>query len=154
MARWILLIVLIVVLSAGATVLVGMLPINETADTHGPALIEPTKIDGPPGKVVLSDDPLYNFGIMAQMSEGKYTWTITNEGQGDIILTKGGSTCMCTIANLAEGEKATIKPGGSTEVHLTWETKVTEGAFDKAATILVANDPNRQDIVFKIQGKV
>ena len=38
---------------------------------------------------------------------------------------------MCTIAKLKQGEKATIKPGESTEIEVEWKTKDAVGEFSK-----------------------
>lgn len=153
MTRWLALGIVVVVLSTGATLVVGNLPGSgpEIAVKAPQPEVENT---GPKGKAVLDGDPKHEFGIMSQMASGERVWVIKNEGQGDLILTKGASSCKCTIANLAEGEAARIKPGESTEIKLTWDTKMTSGPFETTATVNVANDPDHESFTFVIAGEV
>ncbi|MEO6811215.1 MAG: DUF1573 domain-containing protein [Isosphaeraceae bacterium] len=150
MKRWLLLVLLVVGLSAGATFLASTMPTGEL-DTRPTA--RPIG-DGPFGKAVLDpSDPVYNFGTMPYMDSDVKTWIVRNEGKGDLTLTKGTSTCMCTIANIAEGEKSVLKPGEETKINLTWETK-SKGHFQKSATIVVGNDPEVEELQFVVEGNV
>lgn len=150
MKRWLLLALLVIGLSAGATFF------SSTMST-GDFDLRPTARsvdDGPFGKAVLDPGaPVYNFGTMPYMDSGVKTWIVRNEGKGDLTLTKGTSTCMCTIANIAEGEKSVLKPGEKTKINLTWETK-SKGHFQKSATIVVGNDPDVEELQFVVEGTV
>jgi hypothetical protein len=154
MTRWILLALLIVALSAIGTVAVGVLPGGADSDVQGPIADSKPKGPGPFGKAVVDGDLTYNFGTMSQMNEGTHTWTLTNKGQGNLTLTKGSASCTCTIANLAQGEKAVVKPNESTKIALTWETRMKNGHFETSATIYVENDLDNTQLEFHIEGTV
>ena len=154
MTRWILLAALAVGATAGATLLVNS-GSGDSDALPGLKVAKPRPEGaGPPGKIVLDAEPVHDFGTMAQQAEDERTWVVKNTGAGPIQLRKGTSTCSCTIANLADGETATIPPGGQTEIRLGWETRMNNGRFEKSATILVYNDPDREEITFVVSGIV
>ena len=145
MKRWILLAILIVGLSGGATLLMDRVEIGDPLPAPVPS--------GPVGKAVLDGEPVHDFGTMAQESNGERTWVVANGGPGDLVLSLGAKTCSCTIANLAEGESATVKPGESTKIRLTWETRTNRDKFEKSASVLT-NDPEHPEIKFVVRGNV
>ncbi|MBX6312874.1 MAG: DUF1573 domain-containing protein [Isosphaeraceae bacterium] len=152
MKRWLILAVLVVGLSAAIPLVLSVLPTASTANINEP-IPAPVQVDGPVPKVVLDEDTTYHFGTMAQEQYGTHTWTVKNEGPGVLELKKGGSTCSCTIANLAEGDTTTVQPGETTQIKLTWETRMNNGLFEKSADILT-NDPARPRITFIVTGTV
>ncbi|WZO99068.1 DUF1573 domain-containing protein [Isosphaeraceae bacterium EP7] len=151
MLRWILLALVVVGLTAGATVALQFMPtLAETPqDLAFPA---PEKTAGP-APVVEVDSPVltHDFGVMAQRNKGKHVWKVKNTGKGDLQLKKGPSTCSCTIANLKEGATANIKPGEETEVAVEWETREFSDKFERVVSI-ITNDPERPKLDFKIGG--
>ncbi len=150
MMRWVILAVLVVAITATATVIVQFLPVDSSDKVEYP-LAPVTK--GPKPRVVVEGDLVYKFGTMAQQVEGKRTWVVHNEGQGDLVLTMVTSSCSCTIANLADGKMATVKPGGKTEIVLSWNTKDRDGSYRQSATI-ATNDPERQTFELVVEGTV
>jgi len=154
LVRWLFLAAILVVLAVGASIVIPMLPTEGRPD-EGSLAGGPMKPKGPPGKVVLSEDPAYKFDVMPQRTTGTHTWTFKNEGTGNLELWKGPSTCSCTIANFPDAKSTlTLKPGGSTEITLTWETRDFEGKYEKSATINVLGDPERQRVVFSVEGTI
>ena len=95
----------------------------------------------------------HQFGTMDQESEGTRAWVVTNRGRADLVLRRGDSTCACTVADLADGDEAVVKPGDSTEVRLTWETRESLGKITQSAVILT-NDPGRPGLRFGVEGQV
>src|ERR1700730_16438707 len=112
MMRWLLLAVLVVALTAGATVALQLLPRGTAAD-KGPSFPSSPVAEktGPSGIAEVEGDLTHDFGTMAQYSTGKKTWAIKNVGEGPLRLIKGTSTCSCTIASLKDGTAASLKPG-------------------------------------------
>ncbi len=151
MKRWVILAVLVVAITAIATVIGQFLP-DDATDQGGAYPIVPVTT-GPKPRVVVEGDPVYTFGMMAQRAEGKRTWVVRNEGEGDLLLTMVASSCSCTIASLAEGKTATVKPGGSTEITLSWNTKDRDGSYHQSATI-ATNDPARPTFELAAEGTV
>ncbi|MFM7592692.1 MAG: DUF1573 domain-containing protein, partial [Isosphaeraceae bacterium] len=155
MLRWF----LIAILAAGLTMGVIIAPslISRPANKASDDLKFPTKTpeqNGPAPVAVVDHEPIYQFDAMPQNAEGEHVWKVTNGGKTDLELTKGPSTCSCTIANFTNDEsKFTLKPGESTEIKLKWETRLNNGEFKKSASILT-NDPLKPAIDFVVQGLV
>ena len=153
MVRWVVFSVTVVIITAIATVASTYL----TSESPEKELIPARSSEepaGPPGSASLDGPESFDFATMSQEAEGKKVWTISNEGPGIVKLSKGKTTCSCTIANLAEGETATLEPGKSTKVTLTWNTRKNNGSYRQSATILVSNDPQRQQFELTVKGTV
>ncbi|HEV3122804.1 MAG TPA: DUF1573 domain-containing protein, partial [Isosphaeraceae bacterium] len=159
MMRWILLAVLVVALTAGATALFQYLPASATTN-NGPAFpSSPTaESAGPPAHAAVDQDLAYDFGSMSQHSTNSHEWTVTNEGPGDLTLELGKASCSCTKFRTTEvakeGEKQVLKKGQSTKVLVEWDTKDNNGSFSQTASVITPNDPARQMIVLVIRGHV
>jgi Protein of unknown function (DUF1573) len=155
MKRWIILAVLVVVISTTATVAVQYLPLEAPAPGEVPYPAD-TQDSGPKPLVVVDGDLTYRFGMAAQQVIVDKTWEIKNEGQADLVLTKGVIECNCTLAAF-DGDKTresiTLKPGQKTKLHLSFETRVVNGAFHKKAEILT-NDPRHPSLNFAADGIV
>jgi len=155
MLRWF----LIAILAAGLTMGVIIAPsfVSRPSNKASDDLKFPTKTpeqNGPAPVAVVDHEPVYQFDSMPQNAEGVHVWKVTNGGKTDLELTKGPSTCSCTIANFTNDEsKFTLKPGESTEIKLKWETRLNNGEFKKSASILT-NDPLKPSIDFVVQGLV
>lgn len=157
MIRWILLAVLVVAISAAVPVVLSVLP----ADSTGAITLHPVPARvGPVGQLLVEGKPEYDFGDMAQQSTGSHDWVVKNVGSGDLELTKGSSTCMCTVADFTVDPKTgkareslVLKPGDSTTITLTWKTKDSHGRFEKSASFLTS-DPEHPEFWFRIMGSV
>jgi hypothetical protein len=148
MVRWLILAVAVVVLTALATFAVAYLPDSET-------LVPAKTRTGPQPKVELDQDPIYEFGKMAQHSVGKHTWNIKNGGEADLELwMEGKPTCSCTIAKLENGQKAVVKPGEATPIELEWNTKDFERDNYSQGATFGTNDPDRPTFHLTVAGKV
>jgi len=152
MKRWLILAVLVVALTATGTIVFQTLP-TSTPTAGGIDYPVPSADKGPKPKAVVDGELTHNFGTMAQETKGEKVFTIKNEGEGDLVLTKGASTCSCTIVNFKQGEEAVLKPGKSQEVRLTWETRDFNGKYTKGASILT-NDPQHLKLDFVVEGTV
>lgn len=153
MKRWIILAVLVVVLSGVATIGVQFLPgQSDIEDPKYPA----GAATGPQPKAVVAEDLTFKFDTKPQFDKFDHTWTIKNDGEADLVLHLQSTTCMCTVAEfpkVGESDSITVKPGESTPLHLTFETKDFDGHYVKSATI-GTNDPKRATIVVGTEGTV
>lgn len=100
-------------------------------------------------KVFLESDT-YDFGAMDANSTNKHEFVVRNKGEGPLKLTKGETTCKCTLANLDDAE---IPPGGESKVAIEWSAKSLTGGFRQSATILT-NDPDHPRVTLTITGRV
>jgi hypothetical protein len=149
MLRWVILVVAVVAMTAVATLAVQYMP--DPADTSKIVAATPT---GPQPKVVIDEDPTYDFGKMSQHDKSSHTWLVRNEGEADLDLwIQGRPTCSCTIAKLEGGKKATLKPGVATTIDLEWNTKEFKDDYSQGATF-GTNDPRMPTFNLTIKGKV
>ena len=150
MLRWVILAVVVVVLAAGSTVLMNM---SASTGTSWNLPVTPAST-GPKPKAVVAGELTYEFGEMGQQQTGKKSWKLTNEGDADLQIWKGTSTCMCTVAKLQkEGDKLTLKPGESTDIDIEWKTNFVTGDFHKGANI-ETNDPDNPTFPLFVHGKI
>ncbi|WP_165227249.1 DUF1573 domain-containing protein [Aquisphaera insulae] len=150
MMRWVILSVAVVLLAGVATVVTQLVG-GSSAEWDLPAV---PKTKGPQPKVVVEGQLTYEFGDMATQKTGTRKWVVKNEGEGDLDIYLGASSCMCTVGKLKkEGSKETIKPGESTEVEVEWKTKDQVGEYGKNVTI-TTNDPTRPEFKLGVHGQV
>ncbi|MDB4637654.1 MAG: DUF1573 domain-containing protein [Planctomycetaceae bacterium] len=148
-------ILLIVLASLGLTAWLGYSNLAENPksepskgyadDTGAPELDE----DDQRPKAV-ADELVHNFGSMELGDKGSYTFSIKNEGEDVLKISKGASTCKCTVSDLPSNE---IPPGETAEVVLEWEPKSKSRNFSQKAKIWT-NDPENRSLDFGVQGLV
>ena len=114
-----------------------------------PAPATPAENPNRTAKVVVEKDT-YDFGTMDAGSEASHEFIFKNEGDAPLTLTKGRSTCKCTVANL---QQAQVAPGQSTKVKLDWKAKGFVGAYQQSAVILT-NDPHTSTVTLSVSGRI
>ena len=113
--------------------------------------------DGPQPQLE-TDATVHAFGRVAVGGSGSHEFSIRNAGDAPLVLTKGATSCTCTVsdfggASSGDGSSRTVPPGGSTTVRIEWKGKGGGGPFRQRATILT-NDPRRPEVAFSIEGQV
>lgn len=93
---------------------------------------------------------MYEFKEMPIGETGSHTFTISNQGDGDLKIKAGKTTCKCTLSNV---DQEILKKGEETEVTLSWTPKAVDEEFVQTATILT-NDPNYRTVNLRIKGRV
>jgi hypothetical protein len=107
--------------------------------------------DGPVAQV---DNPTFNFGYMELGTHMEHDFVITNVGRAPLELTKGDTSCKCTISKmLSKEDKVIVPPGGSETINLAWDAKVLEHEFRQHANIHT-NDPRNNPIRLVVEGQV
>jgi hypothetical protein len=150
MLRWVILAVVVVLIAAGSVVL-----LDSTSHTTSPFSqpVGPGQA-GPRPKAVIEGELTWEFGEMGQQETGRRTWKLSNEGDADLQVWKGTSTCMCTVAKLSkDGDKLILKPGESTDIEIEFQTNQTVGDFHKGANI-ETNDPENPTFPLFVHGKI
>ena len=156
MKRWLMLVVVLVGLSAAGTAVVQYLPGRNAGGPEVPILSGAAENpNGPKAKVAFAGGGglLFDVGNVPQKTSHKHTWTIKNEGQGDLELFMKSSTCSCTFAAFKDGNKAVVKPGQTTEIDLEFDTKTFENDHVWGAEI-ATNDPDKPSFSLQAKGKV
>jgi hypothetical protein len=103
-----------------------------------------------PGPRVSLDEDTYDFGTMEQKGTDKHDFIFKNLGDAPLKLTKGATTCSCTLANVDNDE---VPPGGTTKITLKWHGKLFHGPYNQSATILT-NDLRRPEVTLRITGRI
>ncbi|MEM9645263.1 MAG: DUF1573 domain-containing protein, partial [Planctomycetota bacterium] len=96
------------------------------------------------------DGTSFDFGVMKMGEKGEHTFTIRNDGDEDLGLTVGASTCKCTLGSL---ESNRLAPGESTKVKLEWTVSTTKSRFRQTAEIRTT-DPRNLAVQLRISGDV
>jgi hypothetical protein len=115
--------------------------------SRGP-LAQPSK--SAPRPKVDFDTAEFNFGVMDSFGTGRHDFVLKNVGSAPLTLTKGSTSCKCTISEVNEKP---IPPGGSAKVTVQWSGKGNLDEFQQTANILT-NDPARPQITLTINGRL
>jgi hypothetical protein len=153
MIRWISLACALIVLTGAAMFVYQMIPDavpESTIELHG------RKDSGPPPRLEVVGDRVYNFGNMVLDAQGSHTWEFKNTGEGPMEVWLEQTSCSCTVATLkdeaGESKKVTVAPGRSTPIQLTWEGRKW-GRFGQMA-ILGTNDPDNSAVTLSLAGTI
>ncbi len=92
----------------------------------------------------------YDFGDINQDSVVSRNFVIKNEGNDILKITKVSASCGCTAV---VSEKNELKPGESTDIKVTFNSKGKSGKQNKTITI-ETNDPKNSTIKLSLTGNV
>lgn len=92
----------------------------------------------------------YDFGNIVQDSVVTTFYVITNEGNSLLKITNVTASCGCTAVF---PEKNELKPGESTNIIVTFDSKRRSGTQHKIITV-ETNDPKRSIIKLTLTGNV
>jgi len=162
MSRWIILSVLVVALTAAATVVLQTMPAS-TSKATGVAFPAASSAEKkgplPKAAVVEGGDLTYRFETKAQRTKFDWEWVIKNVGKAPLTLSLEAPPCSCTVANFQGKDGKTtvseisVAPGDQIPIHFTWDTRTYDGKYEKPATLLT-NDPEHPKFVFAAVGEV
>jgi hypothetical protein len=115
----------------------------------------------PPAEAPVADVPetRHEFGTVGAGADGSHEFVIHNTGRGPLVLTRGATSCSCTVSDFESQDggdelaRKEVPPGGSTRLRLKWRGKGPGGPFRQQATVFT-NDPRRPEIAFTIEGMV
>jgi len=115
--------------------------------------------DAAPAGIAAVTETVHDFGTVRVGATGSYKFRIHNSGSAALTLTRGATSCSCTVSDFEaseggdpEGQKI-VPPGGDTLVTVQWRGKGDGGPFRQQATIFTS-DPRLPEIVFVVQGTV
>jgi len=115
------------------------------------------RISGPSPQVDVPETQ-YAFGTVGVGATGSHEFVIRNTGVAALELTKGATSCTCTVSDFEEREGGSaamrvVPPGESTKLRVQWRGKGEGGPFRQQAGVLT-NDPRRPQIAFVVEGTV
>ena len=110
-----------------------------------------------PSPVAEASETTYGFGTVTVGGKGSHDFVIRNAGDAPLELTKGATSCSCTVADFEESEGGStrakiVAPGDTATLKVQWKGK-GEGPFRQQASVLT-NDPRRPQISFVVEGAV
>lgn len=110
-----------------------------------------TALPSGPAPKLVTPEITYDFDRMIVGEKGTHEFAFTNNGKATLELSKGATSCKCTISGL---EQTSIAPGETANVKLEWTANPggPGGDFRQTALILT-NDPLRPEVTLTIQGK-
>ncbi len=102
------------------------------------------------GPKVVMTPAKYDFGNIIQDSVVTFNFSITNEGDIELKITKVSASCGCTAVM---PEKDELKPGESTNINISFDSKGKSGKQNKAVFI-ETNDPQNPKLRFHLTGNI
>jgi len=110
-----------------------------------------------PSPVAETPETTHAFGTVTVGGRGSHEFVIRNAGDAPLELTKGATSCSCTVSDFeeSEGGSANVKvvpPGETVKLKVAWRGK-GEGPFRQQAGV-VTNDRKRPQISFEVVGSV
>jgi hypothetical protein len=92
----------------------------------------------------------YTFEKISEGSKVENDFKFTNTGKSDLLIRKLSTTCGCTTT---APKDMVIKPGASSSIKATFNTKGYKGSQNKTITV-ITNDPNSPQVTLWIKGTV
>jgi hypothetical protein len=99
------------------------------------------------------------FGTIGTGASGSHRFEVRNTGGGPLKLTRGSTSCSCTVSDFDSAEggapdaEKLVLPGEAAFVTVQWKGKPPGGPFRQQVTILT-DDPRRPELVFVVEGTV
>ncbi|MFN9370248.1 MAG: DUF1573 domain-containing protein [Planctomycetia bacterium] len=113
-----------------------------------------TAADAPRAETI---ETVHRFGSVAIGGTGSHEFTIRNGGRRPLKLTKGATSCTCTLSDFSagtapgQGPEHVVAPGDTARVTVQWHGRGNGGPFRQQAVIFT-DDPRRPEIVLVVEG--
>ncbi|HNY62914.1 MAG TPA: DUF1573 domain-containing protein [Bacteroidales bacterium] len=112
---------------------IGVESINNPATAEG---IDPARAERMP--VITFEKIVHDFGYVTKGERLSYNFKFKNTGNSDLIISYVESSCGCTTSS---PPKAPIKPGGSGEIKVTFDSKTKSGITENQVMIVANTYP-------------
>lgn len=90
-----------------------------------------------------------DYGVIKKGADGERTLTVSNRGNGPLVLSNCAGSCGCTVPTCP---REPIMPNRSATISIKYDTN-RPGPFSKMITIF-SNDPQKTSAVVRITGEV
>ena len=99
---------------------------------------------------IACEKPMHDFGTIKE-ADGKveHDFIIKNTGDKPIAISSVSSSCGCTIP---EWDKAPLRPGQESKVHVVFDPHNNSGKFNKTITVFLSGEKNT--FLLFIRGKI
>lgn len=120
---------------------------NPTQNTEVPAANQPNQATPPPadGKypAMTFNKKEHDFGVINEGDKVETTFTFTNTGEADLIISNASASCGCTVP---EYTKEPIKPGKTGKMKVSFDSGGKPGMQQKSVNI-TANTASGKDVL-------
>lgn len=100
------------------------------------------------GQEIYFAQSTYDYGEIAEGSDGLYTIAFKNLGDAPVVINRVRASCGCTVPSWPEEP---IEPGGSGEIQVDYNTRLT-GSFMKS--VYVYSSAENSPVKLTVKGKV
>lgn len=105
---------------------------------HNPATAsDPQSKDGLPK--FKFENTTHDFGKVIQGEKVSYTFTFTNVGDSDLVISNIGTSCGCTAGKY---DKKPIAPGMQGEIEVSFDSEGRRGFQNKVVRVTANTQPN------------
>jgi len=115
---------------------------------------EDTEFSQPSGKTARASVPVdfFDFNNIKRSEIAAHTFEIVNDGNGDLLITSGSSTCPCVLAEVSSSR---IPPKKSALVTIFLDPALAASGTDvRRGIILETNDPQNPKIELWVQAAI
>jgi Protein of unknown function (DUF1573) len=102
------------------------------------------------GARIAVEPPSFDFGKAIQNKTLQKEFQIRNFGDADLVLDSVTTSCGCTVA---EGYSKVVKPGQSTHLQVSLQTRTSSGKLQKSV-LIKSNDPTKGLYELKLEATV
>jgi hypothetical protein len=102
------------------------------------------------GPRIAVEPPSFDFGKALQNKTLQKEFSIRNLGDADLVLDSVTTSCGCTVA---DGYSKVVKPGASTHMQVTLQTRASSGKLQKSV-LIKSNDPAKGLYELKLEATV
>ena len=97
---------------------------------------------------IVCDEPVYDFGERDNRGVVEHTFTIRNEGDLTLEISRVRSSCGCTVVQTSS---RSVPPGGSAQITARFNLRGRRGPQHKTITV-ESNDPRQPRLLLHLQG--
>jgi hypothetical protein len=84
------------------------------------------------------DEPTFDFGKITQGERVTHSFSFTNTGETDLIVSGANASCGCTVPGWP---KEPIPPGGKGEIDVVFSSESKSGYQEKTITVVTNCEP-------------
>lgn len=88
----------------------------------------------------------HDFGTIPAGTKVDYTYTFTNTGTADLLISDAKASCGCTVPSYT---KEPVKPGGTGEVQVVFDSTGKSGNQQKTVTLTLNTEKGTETLNFK-----
>jgi len=134
-----------------AAVILAAGPTAARADDVKPAVAKAADAKpAPSGPRIAVEPPSFDFGKALQNKTLQKEFSIRNLGDADLVLDSVTTSCGCTVA---DGYTKLVKPGASTHMLVSLQTRTSSGKLQKSV-LIKSNDPGQGLYDLKLEATV